>query len=105
MPFLLLLLLTAVCLVDPWPAPLVRLAPADDDGSAIALSSLMTWATLVAQTILAAALAQWTVTRLMLFPGDREKTIRRHSQLRFALSMLLLLGSARSRTTSRPTRR
>lgn len=92
MPFLLLLLLTMVCLVDPWPEPLVRFGPREATGLAIAWSFLFTCATVATQGGLAAALARWTATKLHLFPEEREQTLRRHARLRHYLLLALIGG-------------
>ncbi len=92
MPFLLLLLLTMVCLVDPWPEPLVRLGAWETTRGPIAWSLLLTSLTVFAQAGLAAGVARWTASRLLLFPDDRVETIRRHGRLRFYLLLSLLGG-------------
>lgn len=92
MPFLLLLLLTLVCLVDPWPEPLLRLGPREATGLAMAWSFLFTCATVATQGGLAAALSRWTATRLQLFPEEREQTLRRHARLRQYLLFALIGG-------------
>jgi STE24 endopeptidase len=87
MPFLLLLLLTLVCLIDPWPEPMVRLGGGSFE-LAVAGSVLLTLLTLTFQMIAAASVSRWTASRLLLFPEDREQIVRRHTRLR----QYLLLG-------------
>src|SRR5262249_9901703 len=94
MPFLLLLLLTLVCLVDPWPEPLVRIGPSDQPATAIAGGVLLTWLTVFAQMAFAARVARWTSCQLHLFPEDRGKTIKKHALLRHYLVLALVSGYA-----------
>jgi Zn-dependent protease with chaperone function len=91
MPFLLLLLLTLVCLPDdPWPAPWwARSLP---DPLALSWCATLTWLVVLLLAGLAHGVAGRAATHLAVYPGHRERVLRGYGRFR-TYYVFLLIGA------------
>jgi Zn-dependent protease with chaperone function len=89
MQFLLLLFLTLVCFPDEWSAPWWAL-PAREHTAAVSAS--LTWLSVALVVAFARSIAARVTRRLAVYPGHRERLLRRYGRLR-TYHVFLLIGT------------
>src|SRR5437660_1572816 len=86
MPFLLLLLLTLVCLPDKWSAPWPTATPFD--------SAVLTWLTVSVVIVFARVISSTTARQLTRSPGRREPILSRYGRMRTYHVFVIIAGFA-----------